>query len=149
MFEIKYNFSKNNDMNVIDADETALRYNFFLGSLLLKKENKSIAIDWDWIPLIDFAICILIICNSLLKKTQGEEEFEFTESDSKITFQKNGDKIKIITSFSDEILEMDFEEFQKSVKEFYKDIIFEVVEKKQGIKDNASFIEYLKEAKKM
>lgn len=149
MFEIKYNFSKNNDINVVDADETALRYNFFLGSIILKKENKSIVIDWDWVPLIDFAICLLIICNNLLKKTQGEEEFEFTESDSKITFQKNGNTIKIVTSFSDEILEMSFEEFKKSVRKFYKDVIFEVVEKNQEIKDNASFIEYFKEAEKM
>ncbi|SFC82836.1 hypothetical protein SAMN05421747_13216 [Parapedobacter composti] len=149
MFEIKYNFSKNNNVSAVDADETALRYHLFLGSLILKRENKSIVIDWDWIPLIDFAICLLAIYNSLHKKTQGEEEFEFTESDARITFQKNENNIKIITSFSDEALEMNMEEFQKAINKFYKDIIFEVAKENQEIKGNNSFNEYLKEAEKM
>jgi hypothetical protein len=149
MFEIKYNFSRNNNVNVVDADETAIRYNLFLGSLILKKEDKSIVIDWDWVPLIDFAICLRTICNSLLKKMHSEEEFEFTESDSRIMFQKDGDKITIATSFSDEIIEISFEEFQKAVSKFYKEVIFEAVEKNKEIKNNDSFIEYLKEVENM
>jgi hypothetical protein len=149
MFEIKYNFLKDNDMNVVNADETALRYNFILGSIALKKDNNSITLDWDWIPLLDFAICLLAICNSLVKKGQGMEKFEFTESDSIITFQKNGDKIRVVTSFSDQFLEMSFEEFQKVIRKFYKDVIFEAAEKNQAIKKNDSFIKYLKEAEKM
>lgn len=149
MFEIKYNFANSNNINVANEDETALRYNFFLGSLIFKKDNNIISMDWDWIPLLDFAICLLIICNNLLKKNQTEEDFDFTESDSKIVFQKNGDNIKIVTSFSDEILEMSFEEFQKTVRGFYKDVIFEVIERNQEIKGNNAFIKYLKEAERM
>jgi hypothetical protein len=77
------------------------------------------------------------------------EKFEFTESDSIITFQKNGDKIRVVTSFSDQFLEMSFEEFQKVIRKFYKDVIFEAAEKNQAIKKNDSFIKYLKEAEKM
>ncbi|MES2619693.1 MAG: hypothetical protein V4615_02495 [Bacteroidota bacterium] len=149
MFEVKYSFSDNVSSDIIKADETDLRYNLFLGSLILKTQKKSIIIDWDWIPLIDFAICLLAICNNLLTKMKGEEEFEFTESDSKVFFQKNGDRIKIITSFSDEVLEMSFEEFQSAVKMFYKSLLFEIVGKVQEIKNNSSFIEYLKEAEQL
>jgi len=149
MFEIKYRFSGSASSDITKSDETDLRYNLFLGSLILKTQNNSIIIDWDWIPLIDFAICLFTICNNLNTKMQGEEEFEFTESDSKIIFQKNGDRIKIVTSFSDEILEMSFEEFQEGVRTFYKSLLFEVVEKNQEIKDNASFVKYLKEAEKL
>jgi len=149
MFEIKYNFSDNSNENVAIADETELRYNLFLGSLNFKRDNKTISTDWDWIPLLDVVICLVIISNSLLKKMQGKEEFEFTESDLKIIFQKDGDWIKITASFSDEILEMSFEEFQRVVKKFYKDVIFAIVEKNHEIKDNSSFIKYLKEAEKM
>ena len=149
MFEIKYSLSGNASSDVTKADETDLRYNLFLGSLILKTQKKSIIIDWDWIPLIDFAICLLAICNNLLTKIKGEEEFEFTESDAKVFFQRNGDRIKIVTSFSDQVLEMSFEEFQKGVKMFYKNLLFEIVGKVQEIKYNSSFIEYLKEAGKL
>lgn len=149
MFEIKHSFSINTHSDITKADETNLRYNLFLGSLILKTQNNSIIIDWDWVPLIDFAICLFTICNNLFTKKEGEEDFEFTESDSKIIFQKNGDKIKIVTSFSDETLEMSFKEFQEGIRVFYKSLLFEVVEKNQEVKDNVSFVEYLKEAEKL
>ncbi len=149
MFEIIFSFSNSNDRNVVNADEIALRYNFFLGSLYLKKADQSILIDWNWVPLIDFAICLHAICGNLIGKTHGEEEFEFTESDSKIIFKKNGDNLKIVTSFSNEILEMSFEEFQNAVKEFYKNIIFKAIERNQEVSGNDAFIKYLREAEKM
>lgn len=149
MFEVIYNLSGNAPSNVAQADEVDLRYNLFLGSLILKTSINSVVIDWDWVPLIDFSICLLAICNVLFEKEQGEEEMEFTESDSRLFFQKNGDRIRIATSFSDENLEMSFEEFQRGVKQFYKDLIFDIVEKKEEIKNNATFTEYLMEAEKM
>ena len=149
MFEINYNFSNDNSQDVAKADETTLRYNLFLGSLILKKGNNSISIDWDWIPLLDFALCLLTICNSLAQKIRGEKEFEFTESEAKIFFQRDGDTVRIVTSFSNEILEMSFEDFQKAIKKFYKDVIFDVLGKNQVLRNNTTFLGYLKEAEKM
>jgi hypothetical protein len=149
MFEINYNFSDDNSSDVTQADETVLRYSHFLGSVILKNGNNSVSINWDWIPLLDFALCLITIFNNLVQKIKGEEEFEFTESEAKIIFQKDGDRIKIITSFSDEILEMRFEDFQKTIKKFYKDVIFDILGKNQGLRNNTTFLGYLKEAQKM
>jgi len=149
MFEINYNFSDDNSSDVTKADETALRYNLFLGSVILKQGNNSISIDWDWIPLLDFSLCLFTIYNNLVQKIKGEEEFEFTESEAKVFFQKDGDRIKIITSFSSEILEMSFEDFQKAIRKFYKDVIFDVLGRNQALRNNTTFLGYLNEAERM
>src|ERR1044071_4882483 len=148
MFEINYRFSHDNAQDVTKADEISLRYNLFLGSLIFKKENNSISIDWGWIPLLDFALCALTICNDLVQKIRGEAEFEFTETDAKIIFKRDRDAVRITTSFSTEILEMDFKDFQKAITKFYKDVVFGVLEKNQVLKNNPTFLEYLNEAEK-
>ena len=149
MFDIKYHLSYNTYSDITKADESDLRYNLFLGNLVLKTQSQSIIIDWDWIPLLDFAFCLLTISNNLSAKMRAEEEFEFTESDAKIYFQKNNDKIKIVVSFSDKQLEISFEEFKTGVHEFYKNLVFEIITKDKEIKNNILFLEYLKEAEKL
>ena len=118
MFEIKYQFTRNQPEIVNDADEITLRYELFPGSLWLKKDEKEISMDWKWIPLADFALCMFDIYNLLNKQTVGEEIFEFTESDATITFRREKDKCKISASFSEVILKPDYAEFQEAVKIF-------------------------------
>jgi len=149
MFEINYNFSNGNSQDVTKADETALRYNFFLGGVILKNGNNSISLDWEWIPILDFALCLLTICNSLGQKISGEEEFEFTESEARIIFQKDTDRMRIVASFSNETLELGFDDFQKTIEEFYKDVVFDALGKNQALRNNTTFWKYLKEAEKM
>ncbi|NII29044.1 hypothetical protein HB364_28455 [Pseudoflavitalea sp. X16] len=147
MFEIEYNFSNTNSENIVDADETTLRYSLFLGNLTLKNAGKSIKIDWDWVPLLDFALSMVMICDNLHENKNGEELFEFTESDEKIIFEKNGNKIKITTSFTDDALEMDFVIFKTITDKFYKKLISDIFIKNQELKDNTAFIKYLDKAK--
>ena len=149
MFEIKYSYSGNNHPDVINADETALRYNHFLGNLTLKKGNDSIVLDWGWIPLVDFALCLQVISKTLLQKAIGEEEFEFTESDAKIIFKKNGDVIRVSASSSNGVLEMGCEDFQNAANKFYKDIILNALNENQMLRSNKKFVEYIKEAEKI
>lgn len=146
MFEIKYSFSNSAHFDITRADEGDLRYSLFLGNLILKTINNSIIIDWNWVPLFDFAICLVQICNKLLKEEIKKAEFEFTESDEKLIFHKNGNSVKICTTFSDEILEMTFENFQMGARDFYKAVVSEILSKNVGLKDNEVFLKYLKEA---
>src|SRR5688572_23753660 len=127
MFEIRYHFSNNNSSAVEDADATALRYSLFLGSLSFKNGDRSLTFEWDWIPLLDFALCLFDIHNELVHAKKLEKEFEFTESDEKIIFTRDGNRVKITSSSSGEVLEMSFDEFQKAVKKFYKEIIFDIL----------------------
>lgn len=149
MFEIEYYLSVNNEEDIVNVDDASLRYHLFLGGIILKKDFETINFDWDWIPLLDFAICLQNISNSLLGKTQGEEEFEFTESDSKISFARDREKIIIRSSLSNEILDVEFHEFQSTVRKFYKQLILEIAEKNRNIKDNDAFVRYLNETEKM
>jgi hypothetical protein len=141
MFEIQFRLSNNDDKNIV-VDETNIRYDCFLGSIKLKNEKISILIDWEWIPLLDFALCLLIISKQFHKINQVEE-FEFTESDSKLIFQKTGSSIKIFFSFSEELLETSFEEFEEGCKMFYKNLLQEIVTKNENIEKNAFFLKYL------
>lgn len=124
-----YSFSKsfisNFTGNISEADKMALRYDLFPGSIYLKSDKADIILDWDWIPLLDFSICLLSICSNLLKKLIGVEEFDFTESGAKIIFIRHADMVKISSSFSEKILNISFEEFQKTVRKFYKAIVFQ------------------------
>jgi len=146
---IEYNFSNNNSTNIVEADEMTLRYYLFLGSIILKKDRGSININWDWIPLLDFALCLLEICRNLSIQTNGQQEFEFTESDAKLIFDKRLNKISVTTSFSNETLEISLEELQTVAKEFYKDVINDILVKNENIKENIVFAKYLQEAKEL
>ncbi len=96
--------------------------------------------DWGWIPLLDFAISIKTISEAFRKPLNIREEFEFTESDSKIIFNKHEDKIQISTTFSSETLETDFQSFVYGVKMFYKSIINEIIDRNEH---SSSFKEVL------
>lgn len=140
MFEIKYSFSNNNQLNAIYLDEETLRYNVFLGNLILKKDSESIVIDWGWIPLLDFAICLLTIYNNISEKKEGYEEFEFTESDEKIFFERNHNILKITTTFSENTLKIDFEDFKNAFKKFYKGIFHDVLLQNRQLLENKAFL---------
>lgn len=149
MFEIKYNFSDNDTEELLYPDEKSLRYNHYRGNLILQNGKDSIFIDWNRTPLIDFSLSILQICNVLLEKRDAGEEFEFTETNEKIAFEKNNDKVKIIPSFSIVTLEIDFEEFRKAIKKYYKTFALDVISKNQSLRINVLLLNYLYEAERL
>jgi len=139
MFEIKYRFAKNQPEVVNDIDELALRYEFFLGSLWLEKNDTKLSMDWNWIPLLDFALCLKFIYNQLSEQVQGEEIFDFTESDATIAFRRDEDKCEIVPSFSNRSLMMSFIEFQEAVQLFCEKVITDILSKNKKLKNNVVF----------
>jgi hypothetical protein len=146
MFEIKYRFAGNYPEDVKNADEMTLRYELFLGSLWLEKDNKMISMDWEWIPLLDFALCLHTIYEELNKQVKGEEIFYFTESDAIVTFRRAKDKCEIFTSLSDISLMMSYAEFQDAVQQFCKTVITDILSHNKGLKDNNAFKEAVENA---
>ena len=149
MFQINYSFSNYNSLDTTRIDDVSLRYNLFLGSLVLKEENNSISMNWNWIPLIDFASCVFVIYNNLIVKNNAKEKFEFTESEAEIIFSRNENIIKITTSFSNDVLEISLADFQYAVTKFYKNVVFDILEINPTLRDNAVFCRYMNEADKM
>ena len=149
MFKINYNISTTANSDLSKANEADLRYNLFLGSLILKTSKSSIVIDWDWIPLFDFALCLISISIILSKNEMIETDFEFTESDEKLIFKKQNNDISILSTFSDDILELKFNDFQTSSKSFYNEIVDEIISKNVELKKNINFNKLMKEAENM
>ena len=142
MFEIKYNFSADDSEEEVYADEKSVQYNLFPGNLLFEKDHESFVMDCNDMPVIDFAFRMLQISNFLFQKKQTKKEFEFAQTNEKITFEKNDDKVKIIPSFSARTLEMSFEDFKKGIVQFHKNVILDALRKNQSLKINALLDQY-------
>lgn len=136
MFEIKYCFTENNTEVAKNVDEMTLRYELFLGSVWLEIDDKKISMDWKWIPLLDFALCLHTICGSLNKQAKGEEVFEFTESEATILFRREGDKCEVSASFTNSCLTMRYVAFQDAVQLFCRNIIADILSKNENLKAN-------------
>lgn len=146
MFEIKYRFVENQVDDVKNMDEMTLRYELFLGSLWLEKDEKKLSMDWKWIPLLDFALCMNVISTQLNKQVKGEEVFDFTESDATIVFRREEDTCEITASISDISLPVSFTEFQEAVQLFCKRVISDILSKNKALKDSIVFKKAIKNA---
>ncbi|PZD77378.1 hypothetical protein [Mesonia sp. K7] len=140
MFKINYTISNSErEKKSLEVNDTTLRYYSFQGSVLLKYNNSKINLDWGWIPLLDFAYTLLLICEDLLSEEFSREEFEFTESDGVLYFIRKENSVEISTSFSNEILIMSIVSFQKGVSYFYYELITQVKKINKEITNNPNF----------
>ena len=142
MFEIKYHFAKQNSNIEYNLDESSLRYQQFLGSLELIHNDNVLVFDWDWIPLLDFAISLLIIAHNLAENKLGEENFEFTESDDEIIFKRNFEVITIHDLSSNIELHLAFENFRFGISEFCKRFLSDILSMNSNLKRNKLIQEY-------
>jgi hypothetical protein len=148
MFEIKYDLAYD-DTKIIEVDEVSLRTRHFPGTITLKNERFCIFIDHQKVPVLDSAFNMLRICDVLVQKKDGTEDFEFSYSGRKITFQKDGGKVKIIPSFSVVTLDVPVDDFKEGIKLFFKKVVQDVMNKSQSLKMNALLFDYLRQAEKI
>ena len=140
MFQIEYSTSNSlKEEKIFDPNEIALRYSIFLGSIILKFKTSKINLDWGWIPLLDFAYSLLLICSNLLKEEYSKEAFEFTESDGVLYFLRKGNLVEITTSFSDESLVLDIDSFKNGVYSFYSELVGQIKNNNEKIIGNPNF----------
>lgn len=140
MFSIEYQFSPSRNQSLPEIkDSSSIRYDLFLWSLKLIKDDKIINMDWGRIPLADFAISLSIIIGNIFYWESKKEEFEFTESDAKLFFEKNNQEIKISTNFSEDAIIVDSNEFIWESKRFYSALMEDIIIRYPMIKDNAIF----------
>ncbi len=78
--------------------------------------------QWDWIPLLDFAYCLQVISNSLKSNGIAKECFEFTENAETLEFLREREQVKIIASFCLTQIETRFVDFEKGVRDFHVSI---------------------------
>jgi len=143
MISIKFYFKDVNSLSLKDVNGSGFDYDYFPGSIFIQANDKSIFIDWGWIPLLDFSACLLGICEHLSINIKATEEFEFTESEDKITLIKDHDHLEMAFSFSEEILTFNFTEFYNLVKDTYRNIMHDIINNNIGIKNNTHFSRFL------
>lgn len=127
----------------VEIDEIAIGYDLFLGSLEIAYESQLIYMDWEWIPLVDFASFILEVSHTAFS---GKKVFEFTESEATILFYKDKGDILIAPSFSPINLRVPQSQFQGEVLRFYDSLISDIIEKFPRLKNSPAFQKYLLKA---
>lgn len=70
MFVIKYKLSYIPSTVFDDAGEEEF--------IELVHNDKTIKMDWEWIPVLDFALSVFTLSKSLLNEINDVEVFEFT-----------------------------------------------------------------------
>lgn len=146
MFNVKYSFStsQNKDVDYKIADEMEISYYLFMGNVSLNTQSSKISLNF--IPLFDFVSCFLSIYWYLSKQDEVivQKEFEFTNSDKLLFILKNGDNISVSTCYSEEKIEMSFEEFGNGLKTYFLSLIDEIKNRYEGIESNSIYMEEVK-----
>lgn len=132
----------NDAIDYSTAEIVEIRYTLFLGSIFFKNKDSFICLDWDWIPLVDFSLELFSISLELLGKNECTKQFDFTESDDLLLFQKENDLITIKTSYSEEMITVPFVEFVKAARNFHANLIADIRSSYDTINQNNIFEAY-------
>ncbi len=142
MFRIDYYINHDNIENNQPITDGDIRYHLFAGGLFFRNESTTVSMDWDWVPVLDVAICFTVIDNNF-RNNINANEFDFTESNEKIFFNKINDQIQIATSFTSEIFSLTTSEFHNAVVSFSGDVCQDIQSRSHEIAQNPIFLKYL------
>jgi hypothetical protein len=81
------------------ADEAKLRYDILLGDIIFTAEQCDFSMHWGWVPIIDFAACMIQAKNDLLACDGARSIVDFTESDDKVSFVRYSDEVVVSGSY--------------------------------------------------
>ena len=119
MFRIEYKIIQEQFIGIERMSDEEIRYNFLLGNLILFSPGTRIEMDWEWIPLLDFAYCLKEIVSNLKTNDYSKEYFEFTENAETLSFSRQREGLKIVASFSSTVIETTLIDFEKAVHDFH------------------------------
>lgn len=123
------------------ADETTLRYEAFLGDLVIRGGGADLSAPWGWVPVLDFALCLLDIVGRL-RDGDGEAAFEFTESDDLIRFRRVSDEVEVSSTYSAGSFTCPTPEFVRSAAGFCARLARELQESYPALRDNDVFARF-------
>ena len=121
MFRIEYKIEEDS-ISIENISVEDIQYNIFAGVVSFHSSDLVIDIDWDWIPLVDFAYCLHSILKSFRSKINDKQIFEFTENDEYLMFSLDKNRVNISGSFSSIQINTTLDEFEKGVSEFHLSI---------------------------
>jgi hypothetical protein len=110
------------DRELVSASESELRYSLFLGDVVFRVGDADFSANWGWVPVLDFALGLEHAARELLQGKE-EAEFEFTESDSAIRFQRDDGDVFISASYAPHRTVANLEDLVKAVRAFRKRVV--------------------------
>ena len=99
---LDYRLSEEWDEDTLDFSTVAeadLRYYVAPGDIILRADQADLSAIWGWIPLVDFALALREIAEALAV-AEGNETFEFTESEATLNFERQGQEVVISGSYA-------------------------------------------------
>ena len=99
------------------VEETDLGYYVAPGDVMLGSGQTDLSANWGWIPLIDFALALVEIADAL-SAAEGNETFEFTESEATLQFDRVGEEVTITSSYAPGEIRAPLPEFRHQVDDF-------------------------------
>lgn len=138
-YELSGRFETPNDIDIVNADEMTLRYDLFLGSVTLIGGQSTITMDWEWIPILDFAVVLNDIKERLKMVDLDNQQLDFTESSELLLFSKVDQRIYMSTSYSEESIVVVLDDFELGVANFLRQLTTDLSRANSKIKENAFF----------
>ena len=107
---------------LVSATESELRYSLFLGDVVFRVGDADFSANWGWVPVLDFALGLEGAARELLQGKE-EAEFEFTESDSAIRFQRDQGDVFISASYAPHRTVVNLKDLVNAVRIFRKRVV--------------------------
>jgi len=121
------------------VEETDLRYSAASGDIVLQTDQTDLSANWGWIPLIDFALALREIAETLAS-AEACETFEFTESDATLEFERQGQDVAISGSYAPgELIVVPLPVFREQVREFARRLDAELLAKHPELGKNPAY----------
>ena len=105
MFKIDYRVDEVGFADVVVLTAEDIGYNIMLGSIVLHSSESRIELDWDWIPLLDFALGMKRAVGELQWNGQSATFFEFTENAETLILIRNEARVRVSRSGSAQAVE--------------------------------------------
>jgi len=133
-----YRLSEDWDENSTDlatADETDLRYYAATGDIIFRTDQTNRSARWGWIPLIDFALAMRKIREGFAVM-QRSDTYEFTESEAKLQFDRQGQEMTITGSYAPGKITIPFTAFVEKARDFGQRLDAELLAKRPELRQN-------------
>jgi hypothetical protein len=130
---------KTGEVDLRAADEMTLRYDCFLGDVVLVVGDLDLSACWGWVPVLDFALGLRSIAGALA--ADDEQVFEFTESDATIEFRRKGGAVEISSSYVDGAAEVAHVDLSLLAEQFLARVVEDLGRAHSELGDNAFFAE--------
>jgi hypothetical protein len=142
IMHLDYRLSENWDSDpgfLLAADETDLRYYTFAGDIILRDTQTDLSTHWGWVPLVDFAVGLREISAAIEVGIAPAKNFEFTESDATLEFERHGADVTIRSSYAPGKIILPCAEFRKRVLDFARRLDMELLSRLPRLGQNAAY----------